>query len=165
MDPQRDFQVFWSERAPRERRILTIGAIFLVLLALYLLLVGPAVAGIDRLQRLLPQSLNQAAELEALVAEAKHLRGLAPAAAPGAADARSAVGTALETAGLQASRNTPQANGDLHLTFTNVPYSRWATWLAGVEKNLGVHTSAVTVKASATPGNADIELSLRLPHA
>jgi general secretion pathway protein M len=165
MDLQREFQQYWSERAPRERRLLSLGALFLVLLALYFILVGPAVSGIDRLQRLLPQTRAQAAELEALVAEAKNLRGLAPAAASGSADTRAAVGTSLEAAGLPAAHNVPQGNGDLHLSFVNVPYYKWATWLATTERTLGVHAVAVSVKATATPGNTDIELSLRLPRA
>jgi general secretion pathway protein M len=165
MDLQREFQQYWSERAPRERRILTLGALFLVLVALYFILVGPAVSGIDRLQRLLPQTRAQAAELEALVAEAKNLRGLPPAAAPGSADARAAISASLEAAGLQTAHSVPVANGDLHLSFLNVPFSKWATWLAAAERTLGVRTVAVTVKATATPGNTDVELSLRLPRA
>jgi general secretion pathway protein M len=165
MDLPRELRQYWSERAPRERRILTLGALFLALVALYFLLVGPAVSGIDRLQRLLPQTRAQAAELESLVAEAKNLRSLAPVSAPGPADARAAIATSLDAAGLQAAHNVPQANGDLHLSFANVPYAKWAPWLAATERTLGVHTVAVTVKATATPGNADIELTLRLPRA
>jgi len=165
MDVPREFQQFWSERAPRERRILTLGALFLVALALYFALIAPAASGIGRLQRLLPQTGAQAAELEALVAEAKSLRTAPPVGAPGAADARAAIGTSLEAAGLQVAHNVPSPNGELHLSFVNVPYSKWATWLATAEKTLGVHAVAVTVKAAAAPGSTDIELSLRLPRA
>jgi len=165
MDLPRELQQFWSERAPRERRILTLGAIFLAVLAFYFTLIAPAASGIARLQRLLPQTGIQAAELEALVAEAKSLRAAPPVGAPGTADARAAIGTSLEAAGLQAAHTVPLPNGDLRLSFVNVPYSKWATWLASAEKTLGVHAVAVTVKAAAAPGNTDIELSLRMPRA
>lgn len=163
MDAQRQLQQFWSERAPRERRILTLGALFLALLVLYFLLIAPAANGIDRLQRLLPQTRDQAAELEALVAEAKNLRSLPPVGSAGTADARAAVGNSLQTAGLPPAHNVPAPNGDMHLSFVDVPYSKWVTWLATAEKTLGVHAVAVTVKAAAAPGNTDIELTLRLP--
>ncbi|SPE31791.1 putative General secretion pathway protein M [Burkholderiales bacterium] len=156
---------FWSERAARERQILATGAVFLALLVLYLVLVEPAASAILQLQRSLPQTRAQAAQLEALVAEAKSLRSLPPVAAPGAADARSALDKSLESAGLKAARNAPLANGDLRLTFVNVPFGKWTTWLSATEHALGVHAVAVHVKASATAGNADIELSLRLPRA
>jgi general secretion pathway protein M len=165
MDLQREFAQFWSERVPRERRILTLGALFLALLVLYFALVAPAVSGIDRLRRLLPQTRGQAAELEALVAEAKNLRSLPPVAAADAAGVRAALNTSLEAAGLPTTHNVPAANGDIHLSFANVPFSKWSTWLATAEKTLGVHAVAVTVKAAAAPGNTDIELSLRPPRA
>jgi len=154
---------FWSERAPRERRILTLGGAFLALLVLYLVFIDPAVSGVARLQRLLPQTRAQAAQLEALVAEAKDLRKIPPAAAPGAADARASVDKSLESAGLQAAHKDAAANGDLRFTFVNVPYAKWTIWLAATERTLGVHAVSVRVKANSTAGNADIELSLRLP--
>lgn len=163
MDLQRDMRQFWSDRAPRERRILVVGALFLVLLIAYFTLIAPAVSGITRLQRLLPQTGAQAAELETLVTEAKRLRALPPVGTTGSGDARTAIGASLEAAGLAPAHSVPTPNGDLRLSFVNVPYSKWTTWLAGAEKTLGVHAIAVTVKATATPGNTDVELSLRLP--
>ena len=155
----------WFERAPRERRILAAGAAFLVAVVLYLLLIAPAAGGIERLRRLLPQTRAQAAALETLVAEARSLRALAPAAAPNAADSRAALDKSLQEAGLKTSHSTVLPDGDLHLSFVNVSYGRWAAWLAGAEHTLGVHTVAATVKANDTAGNADVELSLRLPRA
>ena len=165
MDIMSSLVRFWSERAPRERRILLLGAAFVAALVLFLVLVEPAVGGIVRLERLLPQTRTQAAQLEALVAEARGLRNLAPAAAPAAADARSALDKSLEEAGLKPARSTPLASGDVRINFLNVAFGRWTAWLATAERTLGVHAVAVSVKASATAGNADIELSLRLPHA
>ncbi|HYB49774.1 MAG TPA: type II secretion system protein GspM [Burkholderiaceae bacterium] len=154
---------FWSERGPRERRILLLGAAFLAALMAYLLFIEPAASGIVRLQRLLPQTRAQAGRLETLVAEAKSLRAMAPAATPDAADARSAIDKSLREAGLKSTHSTVLPGGELHLSFLNVAYGPWTTWLFTAEHTLGVHALAVRVKANETPGNADIELSLRLP--
>jgi len=155
----------WSERAPRERRILACGAFFVVAIALYLLLIEPAASGIARLQRQLPQTRAQAARLETLLVEARSLRALPPVAAPDAADARSALDKTLRDAGLKSTHSTALANGDLHISFVNVAYGRWTKWLFDAEHTLGVHAVAVNVKASDTAGNADIELSVRLPRS
>jgi len=163
MDLLQDARQYWSQRAPRERRLLTAGGVFLGVVVLYLLLIDPAVTGIARLQRQLAHARSETAELEALVAEAKRLRGLPPVAASGAADARSAIGASLASAGMAPVRSTPLANGDLRLEFVNVPFSRWSAWLAASERTLGVHAVAVSVKATATPGNTDVDVSLRLP--
>lgn len=156
---------FWSERAPRERRILLAGAGFLAALIAYLVLIEPAASGIVRLERLLPQTRAQAGRLETLVTEAKSLRALKPAAAPDAADARSALDKTLREAGIKSTHSTVQPGGELHMSFVNVAYGPWTTWLFTAEHTLGVHAVVVQVKANDTPGNADIELSLRLPRS
>ena len=49
------------------------------------------------------------------------------------------------------------------MTFSDVPYSSWAPWLAGIERELGARATSVTVTArDKTPGNVDVELALRL---
>jgi general secretion pathway protein M len=156
---------FWAERAPRERRILVVAGALIALVVIYLLFIEPAASGVARLQRSLPQARGQSAQLDALLAEARSLRKAPAAATPAAADARSTLVKSLEAAGMAPARNDPLPNGDMRLNFTNVPYAKWTTWLATTEQTLGVHTVAVHLKSSGTPGNADIELSLRLPRA
>ena len=57
----------------------------------------------------------------------------------------------------------PLSEGDIQLTFANVPYGAWATWLAGIERELGARaTSVVVTGKEGTPGNVDAELALRL---
>jgi len=156
---------FWLERAPRERQLLLAGAVFLAAVLLYLVAIQPAVSGVARLQRVLPQTRLQAAQLEALVTEAKSLRAQPSVAAAGQADARASLDASLLAAGLPTSNNAPIVNGEVRLVFTNVPFGKWAAWLAGAERTLGVHAAAVRLKAAAAAGAADIELTLRLPHA
>lgn len=163
MNVSSSLAAFWSERAPRERRILVGGGVALALLVLYLALVDPAASGVARLQRGLPQARLRAAELDGLVSEAKSLRNARAEALPGAADARTALTRSLADAGLQPVRNDPVGNGDLRLAFANVSYAKWTSWLANAEQTIGVHAVSVHVKANGTPGNADIELGLRLP--
>ncbi len=169
---QSGFKSFWAVRATRERRILVGGAVVLALLLLYLLFVAPALGGVARLQHLLPQTRQRAAQLDALVGETKGLRKLPVSATLGAGDARAALEKSLEGAGLKASHTEALPNGDMHLSFTKVPYGKWTIWLATSERTLGVHTVAAKIKASAADpaaaanaGNADIELTLHLVRA
>jgi general secretion pathway protein M len=158
-------EAFWSERAPRERRILVAAAVLIALAIVYLICIEPAARGVAKLQRALPQARHQAAQLDALLAEARTLRKAPVSATPAAGDARGAVLKSLEAAGLQPAHADPLPNGDMRLSFANVAYGKWTAWLATAEQTLGVQTTAVHLKASGTPGNADIELSLRLPRA
>jgi len=164
---QSGFKSFWAARTMRERRILGAGAAALLLLLLYLIFIAPALGGVARLQHLLPQTRQRAAQLDALLTEAKSLRKLPVAASPAGPEPRAAVEKSLEAAGLKATHSEALPNGDLRLSFTKVPYGKWAVWLAAGERSLGVHTVAAKVKASgpdaaeaAGAGNVDIELTL-----
>jgi general secretion pathway protein M len=154
---------FWLERAPRERLILGAGGTMLLLVIGYLTLIEPAWNGIGRLERALPQQRAQAAELDALLGEVKALRGQPQVATVSPSEVKGAIEGSLARTGLKATRMVPLSDGDVQLTFSNVPYGTWAAWLAGIERELGARTTSVAVTGKdATPGNVDAELSLRL---
>jgi general secretion pathway protein M len=154
---------FWAERAPRERAILLAGGGLLLLVLVYLVLIEPAWTGIARLERGLPRQRAEAAELDALLAEVKAMKARPAVATMSATDARSALETSLGRAGLKATRIVPLSDGDIQLTFADVPVGRWAPWLANVERELGARAMSVTITGrEATPGNVDVDLALRL---
>jgi general secretion pathway protein M len=153
---------FWSQRAPRERLALAAAATVLLLAAIYLLLIEPAATGIPRLERTLPAARTQAEQLDRLLAEVASLKAKPQTATLAPAEARAAVERSLAAAGLKASRVVPLAEGDLQITFANVPYAAWSTWLAGVERELGAKASIVAARATGTPGATDIDVTLRL---
>lgn len=175
MTLQQTLTSFWAARAARERRVLVGGAIALSVLLAYSIFIAPAASGVASLQHLLPQTRARAAQLEALVAEAKGLRNQ-PQAARGVSDVRATLEKSLDAAGLKAAHSEPLPNGDLRITLINVPFGKWTSWLATSERTMGVHTVAAKIKASATDaaaaaksagsaGNTDIELTVHLPRA
>jgi general secretion pathway protein M len=153
---------FWNERAPREKSALALGGLIVVLAVAYLLLIEPAASGIKRLERNLPAQRAQAAQLDALLGEVKSLRSRPQVASVSPAEARAALDKSLAAAGLKAARIVPLADGDLQLTFANVPFTTWSAWLAGIERELGARTISVNANGTATAGNVDVELALRL---
>ena len=156
-------KLFWAERMPRERAILLAGGGALLAVIVFLLLIEPAYKGIGRLERSLPQQRAGAAELEALLSEVKAMRARPQVANVSSSDVRAAVDSSLARAGIKAARVVPLSDGDLQLTFSDVPYGSWAPWLAGIERELGARATSVTVNArDKTPGNVDVELALRL---
>lgn len=153
-------QQLWREREPRERVVLAAG-LFLAGAALLYLLIEPASSSITQLRRSLPNTRAQSAQLQALLSEVRELKSRPPVAAGLSTDAPAAIEQSLAAAGLKAARIVPLANGALQLTFANVPYATWSVWLAGAERELGIRAIAVTVKATAAAGNADVDLALR----
>jgi general secretion pathway protein M len=154
---------FWLERAPRERLVLGFGGSLLLLVLAYLLLIEPAWSGINRLERALPQQRAQAAELDALLAEVKGLRTQPQVATVSPAEMKGAIEKSLARAGLKTTRTVPLSDGDVQMTFANVPYGSFVAWLASIERELGARTTSVTVAGKeGAPGNIDAELALRL---
>jgi general secretion pathway protein M len=153
---------FWSQRAPRERLGLAGAGLVLLLALLYLLLIEPAASGIPKLQRSLPAARTQAVQLDQLLAEVSSLKARPQVAILGPGEARASLERSLQAVGLKASRITALADGDLQLSFANVSFATWTTWLAGAERELGARASSVVARATGTPGSADIEMSLRL---
>jgi general secretion pathway protein M len=157
----RSLSAAWRERSVRERRVLAGGGGVLALVLVLLVAVEPAVQGLARLDRTLPQARAQERELSGLLAEIRDLRKLPPASA--GADPRGAVERALAAAALAPARTKALDNGDLQYAFTGVNWAHWLQWLVGAEHDLGVRAVVVHVTATSTPGSADVELTLRLP--
>jgi general secretion pathway protein M len=155
---------FWSQREPREQAALAGAALVAAAALMYLLLIDPALSSITGLQRSLPHARDQAAQLEALLAEVRSLKARPAVAGAGGSDTPAALEQSLAAAGLKAARIVPLSNGSLQLTFANVPYAALSVWLAGAERELGMHAVAVTVKATKDAGNADVDLALRAGH-
>jgi len=152
----------WSERAPRERLVLGALGVVILITLVYLMLIEPAWTGIRQLERSLPQTRAQAGQLDGLLGEVKSLKARPPVATVGPGEARGAVERSLTTAGLKATRIAALADGDLQIGFANVPYAQWTGWLANLERELGARALRVTANATSTPGNADVEIALRL---
>ena len=154
---------FWSERAPRERVWLAAGLLVVVAALVYLVLIEPAWQGTRKLERSLPATRAQSAELGALLAQARELRDRPQSAQVSGGDIRAALEASLKRVGLKPTRLAVGAEGDLQLAFAKVDYAAWSRWLAEAEREFGLRVLAVNATAVQPAGAADIELTLRPP--
>jgi general secretion pathway protein M len=149
----------WVDCGSFERALLVCGAGLVGLALMGGAVVGPAVSSIARLQRDLPVVCEQSARLRTLLDEVRGLKSRPTIVI--AADPRAALDQSLGAAGLKATRVAGPINGAWQLSFADVPYGAWSVWLAGSERALGLRVIAVSAKATATPGNADVQVELR----
>lgn len=63
--------VYWNARTPQEQRYLGVGAAVVALAVVYSLFVDPALTGRENLKKSLPELRQQAAQLQAMAAEAQ----------------------------------------------------------------------------------------------
>lgn len=149
---------FWDQRNARERRLLMAGSAVLALGVLYALLIGPALAGRDRLNQNLPALRQQVAQLQALSKEAANLSDQsAPAVAP---LTRENLQAALQRKGLK-----PQSvllTGDLaKVQLSAASFSALLESLDELQKTALVSVVEANIVALAQPDLVDATLTLR----
>lgn len=149
---------YWLARTEQERKFLSAGGAVLLLALIYAVLIDPAVTGRARLKAALPELRQQAAQMQALSAEASAL-----AAAPQVQVTpmtREALAASLATRGL-----TPQSltmTGEYaKLQLNGVSFANLMAWLDAQrrENRIGLQDGVVT--ALAAPGQVDANLTLR----
>ncbi len=155
------FRRFWSERAPRERRMLVIGVALLLLLAVWGVLVEPAQAGRERWQQALPQKRAELAQMRAIASEVSSQPAPAtPSPATSAALSRPALERSLQDRGL-AAQNLVVSDSGLSASFTDVPFAALAEWLQQTQSSSRLIVTEATLTARDLPGRVDARLSLQ----
>jgi general secretion pathway protein M len=122
---------FWSERNARERTILTAGAAVLLVALLYLILFAPALKGRTQLNKDLPELRQQAAQMQALAAQAAELKSAAniqidPVSQEG-------IATSLASRGLKP-KNISVSDGLVRLQIDAASFAGLLDWLADQQK-------------------------------
>jgi general secretion pathway protein M len=141
----------WRSRAPRERRVLAIGATAVALLLFVALAWLPVQRTHTRLERELPAVRASIAALEHQAEEVRRLRALpaaASAANPGALPA---------LAGAQVSTPAP---GRVHVVASDVGFNALLDWIAAAEAAQGLHVEAAHLEALPTAGRVRADLTL-----
>jgi type II secretory pathway component PulM len=141
---------WWQGLAARERGFLSAGALVILLILIYQLLVSPPLTGIGKLRDDLPQLREQNAAMRAMADEATRLRAAAGNAPPTAPNDRvAAVRRSLERAGLWSANAAAAAAA----SSSNAP-----TTPQRVQK-LSVGGTVTTVAAAPTTRAAPPEIS------
>ncbi|AIY43764.1 General secretion pathway protein M [Collimonas arenae] len=142
---------YWAQRNQRERRLLSVAGVVILLAIIYLLLLDPALNGRSRLQKDLPALRQQAAELQSLTAKAVALSGQI-AERPASPLSKEAVESALKSKGLSAQSVT--LNGDMaKVQLSSIAFAGLLDWLDDAQKNSQwqVVDANVTALGGATP--------------
>jgi len=154
---QQALQVFWSERTPQERKLLTIGGVVAGLALVYAVFFDPAWSGRIALQEKLPQLRQNAAQLQALALEAGDLARQTPVQV--APMNKESLGVSLKAKGL-----TPQSlsvTGEyVRVQLNDVAFSNVMLWLDGLRRQDRVAVQEAKITAQTKAGQVDATLTL-----
>lgn len=150
----------WRARQPRERYLLGIGAVILMLLLIWLLLIDPALTARSRWQQTLPVWRSQLAHLRALAAEMAALPPPAASSMPAVELSRAVLERSLHDKGLQAEYLTFSENR-VSTQFSNVPFAALAEWLQQMQLSAGLIVNESNIVMRDLPGRVDAQLTLQ----
>jgi general secretion pathway protein M len=152
-------QSFWSERNPREQRLLLLAGLFLALVILYQLLWDPAASGRARLHDALPQMQSELANMNAQAERARSLKAAATATPTGAAWL-DGLRSSLAQQGLNGAQLSE--NGSLlQLHVTGAPFERCVAWLDNARRIYKVQVIDAQVNALPQPGMVSLTATLQ----
>jgi general secretion pathway protein M len=151
----------WNALAVRERWLLALAA--LVILALFLdqLAISPALRGIARLERELPQRRVQLARIDAMSDQFSQLA--AKVAAPSAMPLRGELERAIKASGI-AAELLPGGDGTAQeLRVSSIQVTRLLVWIADTQRDLRVRASSLEIERTKTPEMVSARLRLERP--
>ena len=151
--------VFWQARDARERRVLVLGAVSVVLALVYVLLLDPALRGRAVLQKSLPVLRAQAAQMQSLEAQLSGLKRatLPPAVMP----TKDALSASLAKRSLKP--QTLLLSGEtVRLELTDVSYAALIAWLDEMHNGPRLSLVSLSFEVLATTDRVNARLSLRL---
>lgn len=149
--------VFWEARSEQERKLLTLGSAVVVLALAWAVLFAPAMEGRAQLKKSLPELRQQAAQLQALAAQAATLSGSAPVDV--AVMSRASLVRTLAARSLTA-QSVDVTGQYAKLELRSVSFGALLQWLDAVRREGRITVQDASISAQATPGLVDATLTL-----
>lgn len=153
---------------PRERLILSVGAVFLALVLAWVLLIHPLyVASGERAERV-AQLRADLARATALGVEIRTLGSAGPTrTAPGAANQSLMIllERSAREAGLQVNQSRPLDTTTVRVRFEAAPFDTLVRWMGTLANRYGVQADVVSLDQLDAPGMVDAQITLKRPTA
>ena len=154
---------YWRGLAGRERRLVAVAAVTVLVAVVYLALFEPAWEGRRKLEAELPVLRTQLAQVSALAGEARRLAAM-PATAGSVEALRRSIDQSVQAAGLAPSLASFEVSGALFdLRFRSVPHALWLDWLDTTVRETRLRVASVTINREASPGVVSVRLVLEAP--
>ncbi|NEX61352.1 type II secretion system protein M [Noviherbaspirillum sp. 17J57-3] len=149
---------FWGDRNPRERRILGAGAIALVLVLYYVLLIDPALGGRAMLQKQLPSLRQQTAEVQSMTREATELGGKTRPPPP--LLSKDMIDSALSSRGLK-SQSVVVTGEQVKVQLNGASFAGITDWLADAQRTARLAVTDANIEAQEKQDTVNATITLR----
>ena len=151
---------------PRERRILIIGAVTLLVVLLYLLAWEPLIKNTATLEKSNRENQELLLWMEQSAEEAKQLQAKLQASGPsGSTQGQSLLGTIDRTAkignlGKSVKRVQPDGQSKARVWLENASFNDTVKWLESLQRQQGIHIVTSVIEKQEEPGLVNVRLVL-----
>jgi general secretion pathway protein M len=157
------FRAWWTALAPREQRVLGLGALVLTLILLYLLAFEPFMKARREQAQALADARALAVTLETLAVEVQRQRGAGGGAILGANQSLlSIVDQSRRASSLTKppSRLQPEGDAIVRIWLEDVPFDALLRWLADLQLRYGVRVDTADIERESGPGLVNARVTL-----
>lgn len=147
----------------RERWILGVGALVLLLTVLYLAVLEPLMHAQAQRKAALESARQIAVKLEQAAAQLQSTQGRNPAATAGRGLSLMAAVDQASKQGLLGkgpTRIQPEGDREVRVWFEDIAFDAMVRWLADLQTRYGVAVQTLDVEPQSTPGRVNVRLSL-----
>jgi general secretion pathway protein M len=149
---------FWSAREAREQRMLLVAACVIAAALLYVLLIAPALSARQKLSKTLPQLREQAAQMQALAAQAATLQ--ASSNAPVVPMSSASIEASLQAHQLKA-RSINLAGASAQVQLDAASFAQTLNWLSELQSGARILVTAAKITPLASPDQVDASFTLQ----
>ncbi len=146
-----------ATRTPRERRILAIAGVFLILVLLYGALIHPFYAGLARLRQTAAEPHALLHWMRGTAREIQSLRGSAAVTPASGGSLLSVVNQAARREHLEGAvrRLEPDNTGGVRVWLKQASFDQVVRWLGVLQRNAGLRIESIDLEATGEPGKVD----------
>jgi general secretion pathway protein M len=161
-------KAWWMSLQTRERMILTVSAIILSLILIYLLIIEPYLESRAMLANNIQANQQTLVWMQQASQQVKQLRASASPRVRAGTDKRSLLAVVDISAKrskihTNIQRMEPEGRDGVKLTIDDVDFDKLIHWIGSIQLSQGVNVTRATVSRSDTPGLIDSRLSLQRP--
>lgn len=152
----------FMELQPRERLIIGVGSVLVLLTAIYTLGLVPLYKAVNERDQRVTQKQQDLAWMQSVAGKLNALGSAMPSASSANESmvvliANSASGGGVATA---MTGQTPDGPNGVRIRFEGVQFDALVLWLGGLQKDYGIHVKAAEINRSAQPGQVNASLTL-----
>lgn len=157
-----DAKARFTELQPRERIIIVVGSVLVLLTAIYTLGLAPLYKAVNQRDQRITQKQQDLAWMQSVVGKLSAMGNALPTAANSNESMVVIIANSASGGGVAASLTgqTPDGPNGVRVRFEAAQFDALVLWLGALQKDYGIHVKAAEITRSAQSGQVNASLTL-----